>query len=134
MNTIVILDPRAGGPLQGMLVAARYRTLCASALDTLLALAAEQRLDAVVVHSARDGGVVIPDQVRLLRREYLLRDTAIVAVLFRSELADRVRSLWSGAANIINLPLQTGEVVSGVASVINRKRARSTLEAVSPAV
>ena len=124
--TVVVLSGGDGGQLRRVLTLAGHEVI---AVDSLAGLAEAVRVgpvDVVVVEPSARVDMPVPELVRTITRDPLFAALEVVPVLRRGDLADRVRSLWYGAANVIELPLRDAELLAGVAAACRRVRRRAS--------
>lgn len=122
MATVAILGTSAGRHMQRLLSDAGHRTVSVESLAALSAAAHAQRMDVILIARSGNEHTTMPELVRTITRDPQFTGVAVMPVLLRSDLASRVRSLWYGAANIVNLPLLEHELLAGVSSVARRER------------
>ena len=134
MVSVAIVSRDHNESLRRMLGKAGYETVVAADVERLLAMHAERPVDVVLLHPAQFTDTTMPDLVREVARGLGDESTAILPMLQRGNLADRVRSLWYGAANVVNLPLRNDELLTGIASVLRRSRPHRPSPTVSAAV
>ena len=121
MASVAIVSGERVVPLRRLLGKAGYQTIVAVDARQLLELHAVAPVQVVLLHPSLLSEGSLPDMVRTVARGLGDDGIAIMPMLQRSNLADRVRSLWYGAANIVNLPLRNDELLAGIASVLGRE-------------
>ena len=125
MVMVAILGDSGSRHMQGVLQRAGHRILAVQGLAELAAAARETPVDVVLVEPSARVDVPVPELVRTITRDPQFQGMAVMPVLRRSDLADRVRSLWYGASNVVDLPLRDAELLASVASVAARRERRA---------
>ncbi len=134
MFTVALVSRERDDTLRHLLARSGYEVIACTDPDSLPALADEQSIAVVLLHPSARGEQTMPDMVRAVHRALQHHEVAIVPMLPRTDLAERVRSLWYGASNVVNLPLRGDELLSGIASVLGRDPKRAARRSLSAAV
>jgi len=129
MATVAILGVTGQPKAQRFLRRSGHRIVPVKSLFELNCATREDALHVILIEPSRT--ISTAEYVRIIGRDALFERVAILPLLPRSDIADRMRSLWYGAANVVDLPLREAELLAAVDAVLDRAQRAECLHRVS---